>query len=526
MFDSFERKGRTMHAVPAFSASPLRLRKVRLGAAIGTLAIVSALQLSVPVPVAAHTATAAAISWMETHQDDDGALAGLLNGYTVGGTADGVLALAAAGPDPSSIKSDSGHSAADYLEAHAADGGADGPKDGAGLAGKVAIAATLSGRDPHEFGRDEGAEGAEDAKRVDLGNYIKDHYDPSSGAFSGYYGPDVYNHSLAVLGLISMDMPVPDKAVEYLVGRQQPDGGWEATGPWGSDTNGSALAVQALAALEPGGGTGVDAPLEAAIGFFREQQNPDGGFAYQKSTAANWCEGERVSESDSTGLSIQALMALGEDPAGAGWTTAGSATPLTFLSQLQNGDGSFSYQEGNACAGNGASTSAAIQGLEQKSLVCLIGQGTCPPKADVELSDQADTETEAAQQTTYDTANSSSGDSSEAADAGSVPAMGQSTSGAAKLLPKRPSTSAVSTSVASRGSTPAPVPAEANSADMPEIRQRSLSKEAEAVTALTNGSDKKDPPYVPVAGGLAAVGLLAGSITNQLCRPYKKRAAS
>jgi hypothetical protein len=146
---------------------------------------------------------------------------------------------------------------------------------------------------------------------------------------------------VALLGLVAHGVAPPAAAVDWLVDQQCDGsspaaavGGWEAyradtnvacSAPdpglfVGPDTNSSSLATQALAAL----GTPAAAdPLD----FFETSQNADGGFAY--------IPGD-VSDPNSTGLVIQAIIARGEDPAAARWLDGGTS-PYTSLLSWQLG---------------------------------------------------------------------------------------------------------------------------------------------------------------------------------------------
>lgn len=157
------------------------------------------------------------------------------------------------------------------------------------------------------------------------------HYSPTLGAFSSQSGPN----SWAILGTVALSEIAPVSAVAYLKGQVQPDGGWEWAPGWGSDTNATALALQALiAAGEPiSSATVVD-----ALAFLESAQNEDGGFPYAPGPDA-------PSDANSTAYVVQALIAAGEDPLGARWTVS-ATTPISYLLTLQLPNGSFEWQPG------------------------------------------------------------------------------------------------------------------------------------------------------------------------------------
>lgn len=347
----------------------MRIRVLR-----GALALVFLGVSSVQMPALAggDDATDKAVMWFRQKKSPDGALPSYENGYTVGGTADGILALAAAGQNIRRFGRRAGDTPLEYLQAHAADDtDANDPRDDAHLAGKVALAVKIAGKDPYDFGG------------ADLVGFIRDRYESSTGGYRGAFTNfevQPFGQALALLGLISSGEQVPPKAVDYLIGSQKSDGGWDSSG-YGTDTTTSSMAVQALVAAKnqfgrPGD---LDAAVKRSIPFFQGEQNEDGGFSNQKEFAGNFCSGTRPSEVDATGFAIQAIRAAGQDPAQRPWTSEKGLEPGEFLRSVQHTDGSFAFQEGPDCKGNGGSTYAAILGLEEASYVCLMDLGTCPP---------------------------------------------------------------------------------------------------------------------------------------------------
>ena len=104
------------------------------------------------------------------------------------------------------------------------------------------------------------------------------------------------------------------------------------------------MALQALlAAGEP-----AEAPsVRRGLAFLRQQQNPDGGFPYQKPCGYAGCEATDV---NSTAYVVQALRAAGDNPDGWAWSRHMTATnqitltlytPLDALLALQSQDGGF-----------------------------------------------------------------------------------------------------------------------------------------------------------------------------------------
>jgi hypothetical protein len=119
----------------------------------------------------------------------------------------------------------------------------------------------------------------------------------------------VWRQSATVLALTAAGQPVPEAAVTWLTGQQCEDGSFpayrpDATGPCAEaetgDTNATALAIQALAAL------GDSAAVAAGAQWLEAVRNDDGGWPYTP--------GEPT-DANSTAVVIGGLAAAGEDTA-------------------------------------------------------------------------------------------------------------------------------------------------------------------------------------------------------------------
>jgi hypothetical protein len=278
-------------------------------------------------------AASAAVAWLRGQQQADGSFPG----FGAGDTADALVALVAAGEDSAGIAA-GGSSAIDYLAAQAPVYAATGP----GAAAKLALAAVAAGADPTNFG---------DTNLLQL---IGASYDPQRGQ----YGSDVYGHALALLAIKAVGATPPEAAVARTLGLQLEDGGWSFDGSadTGSDTNTTGLVVQALA----GTTAAIDA-LARAADYLKGQQNDDGGFPYSQSSQFG-----NASDANSTAAALQAIIALGQDPAGADWSKDGN-TPLAALVALQNPSGAFRYQAAQA-EDNALATYQAVPALLGKTL--------------------------------------------------------------------------------------------------------------------------------------------------------------
>jgi hypothetical protein len=123
-------------------------------------------------------------------------------------------------------------------------------------------------------------------------------------------------------------------AVEWLMGQQLDNGGFPSEPGRAADVDDTAAAIQALLA----GGVGVGEPaIQNGIGFLRSAQRSDGGFPNFISDGYSYAE--------STSWAIQAIRAVGQDPAS--WTKC-DKTPLTALKALQPvpGSGLFEHRTG------------------------------------------------------------------------------------------------------------------------------------------------------------------------------------
>ena len=194
-----------------------------------------------------------------------------------------------------------------------------------------------------------------------LGLHTPGLYGATDPTFDG-----AYRQSLALLGLLSAGVTPPAAAVDWLVDQQcdaatpAAEGGWEpyrastavpCTAPdpglfVGADTNQTALAVQALAAL------GVS-PDHDALAFLAAAQDDDGGFPF--------IPGGDV-DPNSTALVVQALAAVlgpdgvagfegpGGDPLGSllAWQLpCGDAEAGAFTSPFSDGEpDQFASQQG------------------------------------------------------------------------------------------------------------------------------------------------------------------------------------
>lgn len=297
----------------------------RLGA---TAIIVLALSLVLLGPAGgaaaqAPTGRASALAWLRGQQAADGSFGG-----SVGNTIEVTLAAAAAGEDLSTWRAPDGPSVVDYIVAQADQYAVE-----AATTGKLVTAVAAAGLDPTGVGG------------VDLVQRLRG-YDDGEGAFA----PTALAQAWAMVGLAAAGGPIPQGAAPALIALQQADGAWEGGTGWGSDSNTTALAVQALVAA---GVPVADPALTRARDYLQEQLAPDGGFVY----SAEWGD---APDANSTAYGIQGLLALGQDPEDPAWTRSGR-TPLDALLAFQIEGGAFEWQEGEGA--NLLATAQAVPAL-------------------------------------------------------------------------------------------------------------------------------------------------------------------
>lgn len=272
------------------------------------------------------TAALQALDWLKLRQSlSDGGFG------SEGDSAEALLAIGANGFDAGEWQRQAGGpSLSRYWLARARSYGS----QGAAQAGKLAVGASA-------------AEMCWPGGAAQPANY----YDEATGIYAEGAGSQAW----AILGVAALGQEVPAGATQYLKGLAQPNGGFEWGPGWGTDTNATALSVQALIAT----GEPVTAPLiTEAMAYLRTAQNEDGGFPYAPDSP--W---GTDSDANSTAYVIETLRVAGEDLNGAAWSR-GSNTPISFLLSLQLEDGSFEWQEGQG----------SNQLASQQAVVALLGR--------------------------------------------------------------------------------------------------------------------------------------------------------
>jgi hypothetical protein len=300
--------------------------------------LIGSLHSTLAAPTIAPNTAAAdkALAWMRAQQLADGSFPG----FGAGSTADAVYAIAARGQDPNSYTKD-GKSPLDYLASKATD-----LTKTAGGTAKLSLAVSLAGKDPFNFAG------------LNLNSKIDSFVDPATG----HYGQDVTGQALVILALVAQQAAGHPDSFNWLLAQQGPEGGWSFSGdktPGAADTNTTGLVLQAL--------TSVPArdlfktQIDRALAYLHTQQNADGGFPY-----AQGDPNSSASDANSTAMVVMALVAAGEDPAGAAWSKGGK-TPAAALLTFQNASGAFRYQQ-DPPDDNGGATYQAVPALLERAL--------------------------------------------------------------------------------------------------------------------------------------------------------------
>ena len=191
-----------------------------------------------------------------------------------------------------------------------------------------------------------------------------DTYNAASGIYTGGYsaggaGPQ----SWGILGEYALNQAAPGLAVTYLKSLINGDGGWG----WesgDSDTNGTALAIQALiAAGEPLSSS----TISNGLAYLKSTQNADGGFPYDPNSSY-----DTNSDANSTAYVVQAIMAAGQNPVTGTWIIA-HTNPISYLLGMQQSDGGFAWQSGYG----------SDQFATRQAILALLGQALPIQSAEV-----------------------------------------------------------------------------------------------------------------------------------------------
>ncbi len=271
--------------------------------------------ISKPVPPVSHFPTEAqavqqAIAWLHTQQQTGGERDGAIG--NAGTSCDVARVLALAGENPDGPVWTPGQTS--LLQRCILDLPDIFTRDDAGTIAKVLRTAAATGQNPRDFGG------------YDLIAMLQAHYDAETGL---YHPKSVFRDTLSVLAMEEAGQPVPEAAVQALIGQQNSDGcwGWPIDADV-TDTDTTGLVIEAIA----GAGQPEHPAITQCIDTLIAHQQPDGGWE------ARW--GDAASNSDSTALVIKGLLAAGRDPKAPEFTPRDWNAVQALLS-FQAADGSF-----------------------------------------------------------------------------------------------------------------------------------------------------------------------------------------
>jgi hypothetical protein len=309
---------------------PLQQCGIRIGLILAMMLM--ALMIGVAAPVgAAGTETASAAAWLRGQQNADGGYPGFSGPTSDPSTsADVALAFVSAGIGLGDVRKGDAN-LLDYLH-----GSASGLKTGP--AAKYLLVAANIGEDPSSFGG---------ADLVALSTAEK--------SVDGVYGNSYFVHALVVLAHAIAKSPDAAKALDngVLLRAQQVDGGWGFDAKGASDTNTTALVVQALVASGQGG----DATTRG-MAYMEGTLQSSGLYPFD----ANSGDGD----ANSTAYVLQAKTAARANPAEITRTRAA-------LIALQNPSGAFPFQKA-APDDNLLATVQAIPALNGVAFPALRGK--------------------------------------------------------------------------------------------------------------------------------------------------------
>lgn len=262
------------------------IKQIISGCAIAVL-VVGGAPVAAATEAELSTAVSAGAEYLSSQQQADGSVAGF-----GGETEWAAVAVAASGADPAETKADSGESLVDAIEA-----AVPAPTSPATEFERKIIALAAADKDPS------------DVSGTNYTQTLADAYDGTQIGDPTLLNDDSFGIIAAAATGDDLLVPVAAGALDYLLSHQQPDGGFSWTTNTcdlfcGTDSNDTAAAIVAMHAAET---LEIEHPdLEsgrtAATGFLLGTQQPDGGFGYDALSP---------SDGSSTAWGLIALNTLG-----------------------------------------------------------------------------------------------------------------------------------------------------------------------------------------------------------------------
>lgn len=288
-----------------------------------------------------------AFEYIFTAQGDDGGWG------SVGQTIDVIIAARAAGWDANTLLR-KGHSPLDFIADHLDEYLGAGPD----AIGKAIIGLVAAGQDPTNF------------HGVDLVKTLTETYSQETGAFGD--PENTWHQALAILGLHAAQATIPDGAVQTLRNLQQADGGWEYSPGFGTWSDNTSIALQALLAART---STDDKDVQNGLAYILSQQFEDGGWG----------------DSSTTAYAIMALNTAGMDPDL--WQTESGKTPINNLMTFQVSSGAFFFSQAFPDENLMATSAAILAALSGDYLIRPLVQVTENTAGLVVQSDQGEVTT-------------------------------------------------------------------------------------------------------------------------------------
>lgn len=222
---------------------------------------------------------------------------------TVGQTLDIILAFESAGWDPNSIVN-ADQTPIDFISSNLDEYIGSGPD----AIGKTILSLSAAGIDPSSF------------NDVNLIQSLLNVYNEETMSFGT--ADNTWHQAFAILGLYAANEEIPMGSIETLVDLQQDNGGWEYSPGFGTGSDNTALAIQALLAA---GFQRDDTVIANALDYIRSEQKNDGGWGNSSTTA----------------FVLMALNAL-DEPLDS-WKLDSTKEPVSNLFTYQKANGAFLY---------------------------------------------------------------------------------------------------------------------------------------------------------------------------------------
>ena len=245
------------------------------------------------------------VNYLESQQEASGKIGGF-----GGETSWTIMGLSAIGIDPDTIEN-SGNSLLDFLAAN--------PPSNTATTGweRDLLSITAAGENPFTFGGH---------------NYVskvESFYDGTQIGSTTTLNDDIFGILSLISAGPSANQEIISDSIDFLIANQNSAGGWSWQVGGTSDSNDTAVAIQALKSAGNSGFTNTDLAdaIDSGVNYLLGLQQADGGWEYQSGFGT---------DAASTAWVIQAL--IGEDSA----VTGG----LNFLVGLQVASGGVQYQAG------------------------------------------------------------------------------------------------------------------------------------------------------------------------------------